>query len=317
LTKWAIEQVTVSQVFGIVDMYQDLDRSNSDQNRIERKLSQLEARAAETLSRVKRAFYSGDAEVTITRTHLFDLRKFLFIMHYRSPLLHERLTDSPEEYSANDRDALLFYMRTNVLDVTIDYEGEWLKTILQRAYPPDARWFYMNVTAYFLAFCTPSASFEEFLLTQNAYSILERINDGPDSKWTATHLLSPLTPDLIMVCRLGFMPHNSPSGLHPFESFMWEVTKASHTYCLKETLLEALPVSNAGNSYTTIVNGVVVPLLDSSTRRPEKDQFFFPFHQLPTKYVQRINSVILEQTHSIAMVVYRSEKALQQALLAY
>ncbi|TGZ77315.1 hypothetical protein EX30DRAFT_344213 [Ascodesmis nigricans] len=333
LSKGAIEQVTVSKAFGMLDMYRDFDPDNADQNRIERKLSELENRVAKTLAAVKRDFINGEKEATISRTYLYDLRKFLFIMLYRSKMFYERFNVSMEEYSANDKDELLPYMRekgikkpkdvwlANIeafLDVKIDHGQEWLMTVVEKAYPPDAMWFYKNVTMFFLSFCTPDNPEEEFLLTENVYGIFEGANDGPGGKWTDYHLFAPISPDLIIVCRSNVLPSCGPkSGNEKELQAMRAMLESQHTYRMGETLLEHLPVSKARNDYSKVVNGRLVPLPHYNTRRPEDDKFFFSFNRLPTKYVQRINSVMLEQAKPTEMILYRSEEALRVALVAY
>src|SRR6266536_1096192 len=74
------------------------------------------------------------------------------------------------------------------LDVTLGHDDErWIEEISQKAYPLDARWFVGHLTTTFLSFCCPTAdSFDEFVLTQNGYSIFE----GPseEDQWTDWHV---------------------------------------------------------------------------------------------------------------------------------
>jgi hypothetical protein len=83
-----IIETSVSRTFGMTDMYRDFSNA-SNQNYLEEELSKLESRAAGTVSIIRKHFEEGKSEVWITRPDRNTLRKFLFIMKYRSSSMHK------------------------------------------------------------------------------------------------------------------------------------------------------------------------------------------------------------------------------------
>jgi hypothetical protein len=72
----------VSRTFGIQDLYLDAAKTGKEQH-IEELLSRLEARAAEVITKIRKAFERGDQEVALLRGERDIVRKFVFIMKYR------------------------------------------------------------------------------------------------------------------------------------------------------------------------------------------------------------------------------------------
>lgn len=129
----------------------------------------------------------------ITRTERDTLRKFLFIMKYRSSSAYKRYYHhDAEEYPENDKERLLKYMREKgykkpvdvwfdninaMLELKMDPQMEWMGWLMEHVYPDDAMWFIAHSQKMYLALCTPSDPESEFLLTENAYGI----HEGPVS----------------------------------------------------------------------------------------------------------------------------------------
>jgi hypothetical protein len=151
------------------------------------------------------------------------LRKFLFIMKYRGKRFHKRyFHDTAEAYDENDQERMLAYMAKKlfkkqidvwfdnikgILELKMDYGMEWMKVIRENL-SDDAEWFINNTQQFYMALCTPSTSGEEFLLTQNAYSIHEGSSsdvwDPVSMKlvphaYTEFHVFAPVAPRLIIV----------------------------------------------------------------------------------------------------------------------
>jgi hypothetical protein len=70
-----------------------------------------------------------------------------------------------------------FHNPSEIMDTTLDSDGIFLIDIVDRIYPGDALWVFANIQMMYLVLCTPSDPSEEFILTENAFSI----HEGPVS----------------------------------------------------------------------------------------------------------------------------------------
>ena len=155
LKSGAFEQKDVGDTFGIVDMYRDFEKAGPDQQKLERELSVLESAAGEVVARVMKMYEAGKKEFQLIRKDKDILRRFLFIMMYRSSSFGQRFEKSKEDYDADDREHMLVYMDergfktprdvwfANIrafLEVKLD--EDWMKAmekLSKRAYPINAR----------------------------------------------------------------------------------------------------------------------------------------------------------------------------------
>lgn len=323
-----LEQQPLSQTFGVTDMYRDFDTSKPDQHYLEKELSKLESRAGEIIANVRKAFDAGKGQVELLRGERNDLRKFLFIMLYRNRMFQSRFNISMEEYSANDRKEMLAYMKeknftrpidvwfSNIrafLELKIVAQEDWMEKITSQAYPPDAIWFFKYMQMSFLSFCTPEVPEDEFLLTQNAYSIYEGCTS--ELAWTDFHNFAPVSPRLIIVLRSFLLP----SGFDEHESerlkFL-EMSNSMHSNPEKvRSVLVDLPVTKALNNYSKIVDRKHVLL--PTKIRPENHKFYFKFFPISTAHAQKINSIMLEEALGTSALVYKTSSSLRRAVEAY
>src|SRR2546421_2028261 len=223
-------ETPVSHTFGQVDMYRDFENA-TNQHYIEEQLSRLESRASRIINKIRTAFEAGERDVWITRPDRDMLRKFLFIMKYRSSRQHKRFYHMrAQDYSEDDREKFLKFMREKgyqkpidvwfdnikaMLELKMDPKGEWMQELKERIYPDDAMMYIAHRQMMYLALCTPSNRDDEFLLTQNVYGI----HEGPTSYWvnphtgesamkcyTEYHVFSVISPKLVIVLRSLFLP---------------------------------------------------------------------------------------------------------------
>lgn len=183
---------SVARTLGKVDMYRDFAKTENQQG-LEKQLADLESLAGRVVAAIRKRFEAGNEDVWITRLERDTLRKFLFIMKYRSSNMHQRFCpETFEDYSTDDREEMLEYVRGKdfkkpidvwfdnikaMLELEMDPSGKWTEEIRRRAYPPDAEWFVHHTQGMFMALCTPSEKEDEFLLTENGYGI----HEGPVS----------------------------------------------------------------------------------------------------------------------------------------
>ncbi|CAO1598978.1 hypothetical protein XANCAGTX0491_002726 [Xanthoria calcicola] len=339
LVSGELKQTWLSKNFGLQDMYRDFDKSNPDQHKLEKQLSVLEDEVSQILRTVKARFEVGKAEVQLSRKEKGKLRKFLFIMLYRNRTLHSRFNKSKEEYDDVDRQQMLQYMEEKgfkhprdvwfantsaFLNADIDINNDKpadtdhvdallqaLKTKLEsQAYPPDAQWFWYKIQGSFLSFCTPKAKEDEFLMTQNAYSVFEGPND---TMWMDYHAFAPITPRLMMVTRSNLLRKVSSVEQQSVLDSQLNGVKSMHGGA--GSCLEDLPVTDPENNYSRWSNGEKV--LSATKMSPDKHIFYFKFFAIRSKHVQRINTVLLEEAIKTETLAYKSRTGLLRALAAY
>ena len=145
--------------------------------------------------------------------------------------MHRRVYHQNAECcSENDRERLLEYMREkgyqkprdvwfdNIREIPqlkMDPKGEWMGELRKRIYPDDAIWFIAHTQMMYIALCTPSAQDDEFVLTENTYSVHEGPNNfliNPDTNesiltaYTEFHVFAVISPKFIMVFRSFLLP---------------------------------------------------------------------------------------------------------------
>jgi hypothetical protein len=108
-----INTVRVGRIFGAQDMYMDDSKFDPQERRyMETKLSHIERDADRVIARVVDAHTACKESITLTRSDKDLLRKFLFVMKYRSPIFFRRFNhQTAEKYDSNDRHKFLEYMR--------------------------------------------------------------------------------------------------------------------------------------------------------------------------------------------------------------
>jgi hypothetical protein len=337
----------VGRIFGQLDMYKDDSKfSEEDQKRIETKLSLIEGQASRIIAQVADAHKAGKNEVTLSRHDKDLLRKFLFIMKYRSPNFYDRYNhQKAEDYNSDDRIPFLEYMLKNnfkrpldvwfdnllkIIEKRMDPAGKWITDLFKEIYPGDALWLSIHIQSMYMSFATPSDTDEEFLLTSNAFGIYE----GPVSRsinrytgkqtttaYTEFHIVSVVSPRLIMILRHNLLPEpleDKRIDKRNKKRLSLALEMQAHSDPSKATsLLQDLPVAKARKSYTEVQNGrlILAKKIDKLSR--STDQFHFTFFRLESRHVQMINLVMLDQAHNSSHIVFMSKAALRAALEFY
>ena len=311
-------------------MYRDFEKAGGDQQRLEKELSVLESAAGEVLARVKKAFDAGKQEVQLIRKDKDILRRFLFIMMYRNSSFARRFETSREDYDADDREHMLAYMDEKGFQTPKDVwfanirafleaklDEDWpnaMAELEQRAYPMDARWFFTQIQVFFIAFCIPKSTDDEFLLTQNVYGVYE----GPTSAgpWTDYHRFAPVSPKIMIVSRSVLLPGADAEGEKEDREMLLAWNKSMHIDPQNAgSWLEDMPVSKPRNNYSKVVNGRS-ELLPTRISR-DKHVFYFPFFPIDHEHVQKINMICLENAYDTKAMVYKSPESLRTALEFY
>ena len=329
LEKRALEQADVAHTFGFVDLYRDFDASEPEQHDLEKRLSRLEGDASEIFKKATRMQEGGKHEFQLTRGEKDVLRRFIFIMLYRNRTMAGRYEKSAADYDCDDRDEMISYMKAkgfeqprNVyfanirafMDLDLSTEWQvWYEEISRRAYPSDARWFFKNMQMSYIAFCSPQIETDEFLMTQNAYSIFEGPNNG--GVWTDYHIFAPVSPKLMIITR-NFLLQDGVDEDEPSRQELLKWNKSMHVYPDSAgSCLEDLPIAKARNNYSRVVNGRTELLTTKISR--DKHVFYFKIFPLETRHVQKINSILLEEALGTIALVYKSPESLRRALEFY
>ncbi|KAL9085882.1 MAG: hypothetical protein Q9165_007365 [Trypethelium subeluteriae] len=335
----------VRRSFGLVDMYRDFTKVE-DQQYLEKHLGKLESQAAQIINRVCKAFNNGNHTVWISRPERNNLRKFFFLMKYRGKGFHRRfLGDTTQGYVEDDKDKFLEYMRKRnfrnpldvwfhsiktILDLQMDVQSQWTKTLINQIYPDDAYWFFMHSEMMYLAFCTPSDPNMEFIVTENCYAISEgpfSLSVDPITKkqrttaWTSYHEFGPLSPKLVMVLRSFLLPNSEEDrdeDMKKWREKMFASSSSKHANPSATTsVLVDLPVTKAGNSYSA-ANDTRVQLRDGEDgSKRSYHKFCFEFFKIPTGHVNTINTVMLDNAHEHERIAFASRDSLRETLEHY
>ncbi|KAH7082880.1 hypothetical protein BKA63DRAFT_139266 [Paraphoma chrysanthemicola] len=332
----------VKRTFGLMDMYQDVSNA-SDHNMLEKEFSKLESRVSQIIAGIKKAFDSSKEGFSMSRDQRDILRKFLFIMKYRGPGFHRRFHgDKSGRYVQTDAVQFEKYMAENgyhnpvdvwyksiktILDIQFDLQGNWKAELLASIYHYDASWFIMHMEGYYLAFCTPDDKNAEFILTENCYNV----HEGPNStalnpktgkhevtSWSSYHEFAPITPRLILVLRSFLLPNaeeDTNESVKTWRRNLYDLSRSYHNNPDAATSsLEDLPLKRPRNSYSQILPHGIELLPGEDGSRRSHHHFTFPFLQINTNQVHRINCVLLDNAHLTWVIGFSSKSSLRETL---
>jgi len=332
LESGVLDFAKVGRSYGIPDMYKDVDHERA--YHVEELLSKLESDAARIYHRIKKDHESGKHNFSITRKDRNLLRKFLFVMRYRSHGFWSKYTGKIDTYEHGDRNSLMQFLNERsitdlrqvwlinlevVIRTEIDADGEWLQTIGRDMFGYDADMYVFHMEESYMAFCEPQSSEDEFIITNNGFGIFE----GPvvydaanlqslgadgspprlgDPVYTEFHKLAPLSPRLILVLRSNYLRDEPIWVRRRKVSNEWDPRRNS------DSLLQGLPIKPPKTHYW-LLSG------KSKLVYTLEDEFFFEIYKVKTEQVHMINAIMLEEaTRSITWV---SDESLVKSLRAF
>ncbi|KAG6365888.1 hypothetical protein INS49_000064 [Diaporthe citri] len=309
----AVEVIPVRRVMGMYNMYEDLGQATAKQRRhIEDMFGGLEKEASPIFRKIIEAVEQGDVGLWLSREDRNILRRFLFLLMYRSSQSHRRFHHAtPDEYNSDDEIELYQYMLDRgfdgpmdvwfdnlkaIAECNMDSDGQWMEDIQARMYPPDARWFCHHTQQSYMAFCSPSDADAEFILAENSYSVYERIDSflvdpttgaqtgGP---WVNFHYFAPISPKVVIVLRSNLLPV-------PEEDFDDEIREERNQWrsaavdqwfgAGRQSGLADLPIAKARNNYTELIDGQLRKLQPNAPMSGG-DGFFFKFFRINNDHV--------------------------------
>ena len=340
-----VKETSVARTFGLVNMYCDSEHASNPMY-LEEELSKLESRASKVIFKIKEQFEAKKQEVWITRPEKDILRKFLFIMKYRSSNMRRRFYHQKmDDYSADDRKRLSQHMSQKglkkpiqvwfdnimvMLSLEMDSKGNWMEVLMKQAYSDDAIWFIMHIKTMYLSLCTTSISDDEYLLTENGYGI----HEGPVSLriyqqtgevnqkcYTEYHLFAAISPKLMIVLR----SHLLPVADEDLDSSTRQIREKMYRLCASQqnnpeasdSMLADLPIGKPRCSCTKITNEGE-QLLDGEDGTPRSNhKFCFRFFPLSTEHVDKINAIMLEESTGISTIVFNSYNGALKTIKRY
>ncbi|KAF7557553.1 hypothetical protein G7Z17_g573 [Cylindrodendrum hubeiense] len=211
-------------------MYINATKPSGTQRQLEARFSQMENDVSQIYRRVIKAHDRKNSEIVLNRTDKDFVRKFLFLLKYRGQQFHQKFNhDNLKSYEGYDKELLQEYMRRHnfkqplevwlhnletIMDLEMDAEKEWIESLGQKMFPPDAEWFIDSMGSMYLAICTPKNRDERFILTDNAYNVYEgpttHFEDEKTGKQATLapyfHEFSPISPNLMLVLRYQYLP---------------------------------------------------------------------------------------------------------------
>ena len=295
---------TISRSFGVVDMYKDTSHAK-DAYHIEKSLSRLEEAASKVISKLEMERSQG--LITLLRSEVNILRKFLFVMSFRNSLQHRSWVDETldpdtlamlKEYAkehglASTGDAYLHTMRhlldTEHWDVNDNKNIFW---VTRTDYKLDADGMALSLYEAPLGM--------EFILTENAFGIWEGIGGLP----------------LMLICKKMGMPFDEKGSFaltrtHPVTPKLALILRHVDLMDGKKSIMGIpfggsyyadLPFQRTEVSYETPLS----PLIRPSTTMEEwtqlgralgsrlRDRLTFRCFCLSTTHARMINSLLLE-----------------------
>ncbi|KAI5792565.1 hypothetical protein DFH27DRAFT_485537, partial [Peziza echinospora] len=329
-----------SRCYGIIDMYRDISQLK-DQQHIEKMLSELEAISAKIVARILQAvdaITGGDGRkvVNLTRIERNSLRKFIFVMKYRTALFfHKYNHHTLATYEAVDKDSLTQFMRKTkissprmvwlnnlktILETHIDAEGTWVHDVRETMFVHDANWFIFNMQESYMAFVTPGdeviAEEGEFILSESAFGIHEGPTEGPGAsgetgggEFIEYHKLAPLSPRLLLVLRSNFLRKGNEGVYDQLRQMTEKLTSsAGKKLMATPSVFAGLELEPATPSY-----GLNLPV--HRFKPKDDDLFAFKIQKINSKYLHLFNTIILAEAK--VSLTWKTDKAMKNTLKEY
>ena len=353
----------ISRLLGDINMYDDATKpSLAEQRRLEELLGRFENQAARIFAKITKAYgehqermqreggqpsLDENGSVCLTRSERDCIRKFLFILFYRSRQLRCRFDHGTAgDYDGVDKEFVREHMQEKgyrrplnvwfdnlkaIIDIDMDLEGKWNDELPKRMYPDDALWFINHTEMYYMSICTPANPEQEFILTDNSYGVFEgpinftrdqETGEVEESVHCPLHLFAPILPKLMIVLRFFMLPT-------PLEDDDEEIKKSREEMrrdyldrffgadLLSRTRLSELPVAKARNNYSQMVDGRLVPLPGYDGKRKKEHRFDFAFFPINSWHVNSINALLLDNLDQSTRVVFDSTASLAKTLEWY
>lgn len=341
-----LKRAPIKNIFGKENMY--LNRSKlegKERKLLEDKLAALERQASVIINKILEAHESGHAETSLLPLEISQLRKFVFIMKYRSPLFFNRYNhESICDYVANDRETFVSYADSKgftrpldvwfdnllkIIDMPPDAQHDWVMELMHRIYPPDALWLMIHLRCMYPVLVTPKDPQDKFILTENSFGIHEGpvdISINPETYaetmtlYTEYHVLCILSPDLTLILRHNSLPEETGDEDENVrlqkQQALLENARQFREPQNAYSILHDLPVRKSCNTGDQLMDGFFSVAAEKSDEKQDQ-HISLPFCSIETRHAQLINLIMLDQGHKTSSLVFESKSALVRAIEFY
>ncbi|KAJ2935960.1 hypothetical protein H1R20_g1133, partial [Candolleomyces eurysporus] len=322
----SIIPVPIVSTFGVMNLYQDAS-NQEDLEHLEKKLSELEGKAARVIRELHVAAgrRSSNQTFTLPRSDLQLLRKFIFLMHYRSSAIEKTYFQEDHPHNANVRQWIRHLKKTK--GYTTDKEI-WLNglhyylftkhsEILNHAkqcpehgpFPrigetdvgiPSHQWHalaYESFTNNYYLGIWKAHEDSEFVLGRNSYGLWEGMLAGSPGLFK----IYVISPKITMVLKVNmsraFPPEFEDSTLsnHPLGFPQTVYNRGPHV--LRDEHASPNDRSDALRRHLQSPNS-------------DNDRFTFRINRLTVDQTYLVNQVVLENLQADGLLVFASRDAM-------
>ncbi|RXW18821.1 hypothetical protein EST38_g7026 [Candolleomyces aberdarensis] len=327
-----IESVPVATTFGLTSLYEDAS-NQEDLEYLEKKLSELEGKAARVIRELHVAAgrRSSNQTFTLPRSDLQLLRKFIFLMHYRSSAMQKTYfqEDHPDNapirqwirhlkktkgYTTDKEiwlDGLRYYLFTKHSDILDDAkkcpEYGTSGSVEADINIPSQQWHALAYESlandYYLGIWR-SHEDSEFVLGNDSYGLWEGRLAGSRGLFRIYVLSPKITVVLKLIMSRGL--------LSPLE----DSTLSDHPLGLPQTVYNRGP-HILGNKHAD--PGDRCDALQRHLRSPNSnnDQFTFRINGLAVDQTYIVNQIVLENLHADGLLLFASRDAMLRTAQRY
>lgn len=320
----------VKRMFGNFDMYSDISAlTPAQKRRAKTELGKLESETSLILQKILTACDDGRDIASLSHHEEFLLKKFIFVMKYRSTLFFDQYNHtSIHDYTADNKRKLLPYMRRcglqRPIDVWLDNlmriltgpftsTDDYVRKLYVTIFPADAVWVDMRMRLKYPVLCVPQNGSEEFVLSEHAFSLSEGPDDGDGKAWTEFHTVCIVSPKLAILMRDDYIPEivddrdDNIRAKHAQK--LCGQLSAHYTPSKALSMFHNLPVYKPRVSYTKAETGYISPKSGKSLNNPA-DLLDFPITRIISNVTQDINALVLNESHVVSEIVCKSKAAL-------
>lgn len=322
----SIQSAPIRRWFGLYNFYQDTLHT-PNMRHLEEKLGELENKVAVVIENIhKAATKPGNRDFTLVRSDLQILRRFIFIMHYRSSAVEKTYfqEDHPRNIGVrnwirklkvdngytNDKQiwlrGLQYYLDTGHSDILAHAKvlqackpnGRMAHAELDVNTPPE-HWFALAYESlannYYMGIWRASDN-AEFILGHSTYGLWE----GTVANSPKLFRIYVLSPTITLVLKLNVTKN-------PLLAAMESSTLSDHPLQLPRTTYSRPPriLANSLNTRQRERFDALQTHLQSTSAA--NDQFTFTINALSTDQAYLVNQVVLENLQADGSLVFKSK----------
>lgn len=272
--------------------------------------------------------------ITLTHGEVFTLKKFIFIMKYRSTLFYKRYNhESCEEYNDNDKAKMMAYMQmrgfTRPIDVWHDNilkllnteaqnEHQYVSKLSKSMYPMDAAWVELDMVIKYPVLCVPLQKDEEFVLSEHSFCLHEGPSDGDNGAWTDFHVFCIIAPRLAIMLRLDLLPERLEESNEKVCSEkrqkLGEILSKHRIPGEATSRFRDLPVYKPRSGYQKNEDGSLFHSPSTQRSKGSANPLGFPVARIGSNDLQTINALAFNEAYDLSKIVFATESALKRAL---